>query len=108
MEDELKVILVIAITLCVTIGWLLNTWMRMRHGYPIENSWGGKVERSLDRENTQLRAENQALLEKLAKLESRTAALETIVTDGGYTVSQEIEALRDSSRPASARQQAMQ
>jgi hypothetical protein len=108
LDDELKVIMIIVITLCATIGWLVNSWMRMRHGYPIENSWGGKVERSHDSENAALRAENQALLEKLAKLESRTAALETIVTDEGYSVLQQIEALRDPSRPSDARQKVVQ
>lgn len=108
MDDELKVIMVVAITLCATIAWVFTTWLRMRHGYPLENSWGGKVERSHDPENAMLRAENQALMEKLAKLESRTAALETIVTDGGYTVSQEIEALRGSSSSASSQRQAVQ
>lgn len=108
MDDELKVIMIVAVAICATIGWVINSWLRMRHGYPLENSWGGKVERSQDPENNQLRAENKALLEKLAKLESRTAALETIVTDGGYTVSQEIEALRGPSRPSSASQGAVQ
>jgi hypothetical protein len=108
LDDELKVIMIIAIAICATIGWVITSWMRMRHGYPLENSWGGKVERSQDPENERLRTENKTLMEKLAKLENRTAALETIVTDGGYTVSQEIEALRDPSRSSDNRREAVQ
>ncbi|MEJ2410656.1 MAG: hypothetical protein P8Y58_01460 [Novosphingobium sp.] len=24
-------------------GWILNNWLRMRHGHPIENQWGKAI-----------------------------------------------------------------
>ena len=25
------------------LGWVFNTWMRMRHGYPLDGSWGQAI-----------------------------------------------------------------
>ena len=41
-----------------------------------------------------LREENRTLRDTLARLEKRTATLETIVTDSSYGVATQIEALR--------------
>jgi len=32
---------VIAIIAISTFGWLASSWIRARHGYPIENEWSG-------------------------------------------------------------------
>ncbi len=32
---------VIAIIAISTLGWLVSTWIRAKHGYPIENEWTG-------------------------------------------------------------------
>jgi hypothetical protein len=80
------------------IGWVLTTWMRIKHGYPLESSWGKTiypqrndeaVERIklLSQENAQLRAE-------LGSIKDRLANVERIVTDSGVRLSHEIEALR--------------
>ncbi len=37
---------VIAIIAVMTVGWMFTTWVRAKHGYPIENEWGGTVDRS--------------------------------------------------------------
>lgn len=47
-------------------------------------------------------AENEKLRADLARLEDRTRVLERIVTDGGYSLANQIEALRDV--PAIARE----
>ena len=33
---------VIAIVVVMTVGWLINNWIRAKHGYPLEDEWGGK------------------------------------------------------------------
>ena len=37
---------VIAIIAISTIGWVINNWIRARHGYALEDEWGGKTDRA--------------------------------------------------------------
>ena len=89
----------IAIVVCLTMGaWVLTTWMRVKHGYPLDGAWGQAVYpksdeavervRLLSQENAQLRAE-------LGSIKDRLANVERIVTDGGVLLDREIERLRD-------------
>ncbi|MBH5323215.1 MULTISPECIES: hypothetical protein [Aurantiacibacter] len=81
----------------ITIGWVVTTWMRIKNGYPLENSWGKAVYpksaeneervKLLTQENAQLRAE-------LGSMKDRLANVERIVTDSGYQLTHEIESLR--------------
>jgi len=32
---------VVAIIAISTIGWVLTSWIRAKHGYPVENEWSG-------------------------------------------------------------------
>jgi hypothetical protein len=80
-------------------GWVLTTWMRIRHGYPLDGAWGQAVYpkklsdeavervKLLSQENAQLRAE-------LGSIKDRLANVERIVTDDSHRLTQEIEALR--------------
>ena len=79
-------------------GWVITTWMRVKHGYPLENSWGKAVYprtsseeaeriKLLSQENAQLRAE-------LGSIRDRLGTVERIVTDSGYSLTHQIEALR--------------
>jgi hypothetical protein len=79
-------------------GWVLTTWMRIKHGYPLDGAWGQAVypktsDESMERikllsqENAQLRAE-------LGSVKDRLANVERIVTDGSVALDREIEALR--------------
>ncbi len=81
-----------------TIGWVINTWMRVKHGYPLDGAWGQAVYpkrndeamervKLLSQENAQLRAE-------LGSMKDRLANVERIVTDSGYSLTHQIEALR--------------
>ena len=82
----------------MSIAWVVNTLIRVRHGYPLENSWGKAVYpksteaeervKLLTQENAQLRAE-------LGSMKDRLANVERIVTDSGYQLTHEIESLRD-------------
>ncbi len=86
---------VLAIIAISTLGWLGNNMIRAKHGYSLEDEWGGKTQPKDSDEAKRLRAENAELKAHLAKIEDRTRVLERIVTDGGYNVAQQIEALRD-------------
>ena len=91
---------VIAIVAISTFGWVLNNWIRAKHGYELEDEWGGKTARSDTQETTRLKAENRELNEKLDSMQDRMIVLEKIVTDRGYSLSDEIDALRD--KPSSS------
>lgn len=86
---------VIAIIALSYGAWMINNWIRAKHGYALEDEWGGKTERSDSVENKQLKAENRELHDKLDAMQDRMIVLEKIVTDRGYSLSEEIEALRD-------------
>jgi hypothetical protein len=79
-------------------GWILTTWMRIKHGYPLDGPSGQAIyprnsEEALERvklissENAQLRAE-------LGSIKDRLATVERIVTDDSHRLSHEIDALR--------------
>lgn len=93
---------VIAIIALSTGGWLVNNWIRAKHGYSLEDEWGGKTDRAETQEAQQLRAENSKLRTLLTKVEKRMQVLERIVTDEGYDVATQIEALRDQPRAENA------
>lgn len=96
------VILIIALS---TGGWLINNWIRAKHGYELEDEWGGKTKPRDTGEIKELRAENAELVQLLKDQGKRMETLERIVTDKGYRLNEEIEALRDlpSSRTADTR-----
>ncbi|QJQ32984.1 hypothetical protein GV829_11475 [Sphingomonas lacunae] len=89
--------MVVAIVLLCTVGWLVNNWIRARHGYPLEDEWGGKTERPSLPDNRQidlLSQENAELKGKLLRIEERVAVLERIATDKSTRLAEEIENLR--------------
>jgi hypothetical protein len=88
---------VIAIIALSIGGWLVNNWIRARHGYPLEDEWGGKTIKPVvdSKANDALKAENAELREQLAHFADRVKVLERIVTDKSINVAAQIEALRD-------------
>ncbi len=88
------VILIVAIS---TGGWLVNNWIRARHGYPLEDEWGGKTVQPDQKANAALQTENAELREQIAHFADRVKVLERIVTDKSVNVAAQIEALRDDS-----------
>ena len=86
---------IVGIVLACNLGWVVNNWIRAKHGYPLEDEWGGKTERADGNETQALRAENRQLHDKIDMMQDRMIVLEKIVTDRGYSLSDEIEALRD-------------
>lgn len=84
---------VIAIIAISTVGWIINNWIRARHGYPLEDEWGGKTDRG-GKEVKALKAENAELKERLAMFEDRVIVLERIATDKSVNLAAQIENLR--------------
>jgi predicted metal-binding membrane protein len=100
MENYGPMIAVMAmvIGLVGVVGWVFTTWLRIKHGYPLESSWGKAIYpqkndetiervKLLSQENAQLRAE-------LGAVKDRLANVERIVTDDSHRLTQEIESLR--------------
>ena len=86
---------VIAIIALSMGAWIVTTWIRARHGYPLDDGAGGRIERRDDGEVARLRDENARLTDQLENYADRLAVLERIVTDKGVMLADEIEALRD-------------
>lgn len=91
---------VIAIIALSMTGWLINNWIRAKHGYALEDEWGGKTALPVDHSKAELTRENAALRQELKTVHDRVAVLERIVTDKGYGLADEIEALRGQSDEA--------
>ena len=75
-----------------------TTRLKVKHGYPLEGMWGQSLKpgagneaveriKLLSQENAQLRAE-------LGSVKDRLGNVERIVTDSGYQLTSQIEALR--------------
>ena len=81
------------------IAWILTTAIRARHGYPIENEWGGTITKDggaeLKHQNALLGRENEMLRGKVGRLEERMSVLERIATDTPTRLTAEIDKLRD-------------
>ncbi len=88
---------VIAIIAMSMAGWVITSWIRARHGYPLEGEWGGTINKTdpeADRKINLLASENEKLIGTISRLEERIAVLERIATDKPSRLSAEIENLR--------------
>lgn len=82
---------VIAIIALSIGGWMFTTWIRAKHGYPIENEWGGTVHRTdadADRKIELLSSDNAKLAGQVSRLEERIAVLERIATEANGQAAQ--------------------
>ena len=87
---------VIAIVAMAMAAWVITTFIRARHGYPLSDDWGNAVHpvRHNDDETKALAAENKALKDTVSRLEERLKVLERIATDPTKRLSDEIDQLR--------------
>ncbi|MBN8820196.1 MAG: hypothetical protein J0I80_15910 [Sphingomonas sp.] len=80
------------------VGWIFTTWLRVRNGYPLENSWGKAVYPMKNEETVEriklLSQENAQLRAELGAVKDRLANVERIVTDSSLSLTHEIESLR--------------
>ena len=78
-------------------GSLLNTWLRIKNGYPLSNSWGMALHPKTDRESLEriklLTNENAQLRAELGSVKDRLETVERIVTDEPTKLAREIEGL---------------
>lgn len=80
------------------MAWLFTTWLRIKHGYPLETSWGKAIEPRITTEAAErfklISTENAQLRAELGAVKDRLANVERIVTDDSHRLTQEIENLR--------------
>lgn len=83
----------------MSMAWVVNTWLRVKHGYPLENSWGKAIYPQKNDESVErvklLTQENAQLRAEVGSMKDRLANVERIVTDSGYQLTHEIERLRN-------------
>jgi len=105
MRDLAWLVPVLIVT-AVMASKAFQTWVRAKHGYPIENegihglrgrrSFQGEKSDNLeaDRKIALLASENERLTGQISRLEERIAVLERIATDPAERVAREIDSLR--------------
>jgi hypothetical protein len=88
---------IIAIIAMSYAAWMFTSWVRAKHGYPLEGEWGGSVAKAdpdAERKIALLSGENERLTGQIGRLEERIAVLERIATDAPSRLTAEIENLR--------------
>lgn len=89
--------LVIAIVAIGVGGSLLHTWIRIKNGYPLQNSWGMAIHPKTDLESIEriklLTGENAQLRAEIGSMKDRLETVERIVTDQPSRLAREIDQL---------------
>jgi hypothetical protein len=84
--------------LAAIAGWVFTTWLRVRHGYPLDGAWGQEIRPVTSTETTErlrmLATENAQLRAETSSLKDRVAVLERIATDRSADLDRQIEDLR--------------
>lgn len=79
-------------------GSLLGTWLRIKNGYPLQNSWGMAIHPKSDAESIEriklLTGENAQLRAELGSVKDRLETIERIITDQPSRLASEIDQLR--------------
>ena len=94
----LKVLPLVVMIVALGIGGsLLHTWLRIKNGYPLQNSWGMAIHPKTDQESIEriklLSSENAQLRAEIGSMKDRLETIERIVTDKPSLLSQEIDRL---------------
>jgi hypothetical protein len=78
-------------------GSILSTWLRIKNGYPLSNSWGMPLHPKKDAETAErirlLTGENAQLRAELGSIKDRLETLERIATDQPSRLARDIDAL---------------
>ena len=89
--------LAVAIVAIGVGGSLLHTWLRIKNGYPLQNSWGMAIHPKNDQEAIErvklLSSENAQLRAELGSIKDRLETMERIVTDQPSKLAREIDGL---------------
>jgi hypothetical protein len=97
-NSVLKVLPLAVVIVALGVGGsLLNTWLRIKNGYPLQNSWGMAIHPKTDQESIEriklLTGENAQLRAELGSVKDRLETVERIVTDQPQRLAREIDAL---------------
>jgi hypothetical protein len=78
-------------------GWIFTTWLRIKNGYPLENSWGRAIHPQVTNEAKEriklLTNENAELRAEIGSLKDRLGTIERIITDQPSRLARDIDAL---------------
>ena len=78
-------------------GWVITTWLRIKHGYPLDGQWGQALHPRQDKESVEriklLSTENAQLRAELGSVKDRLETIERIVTDQPSRLAREIDTL---------------
>ena len=95
---EVFVPAIAVVGLAGVVGWIFTTWLRVKHGYPLDGAWGQAIYPQKNDEAMEriklLSQENARLSAELGSIKDRLANVERIVTDSGSMLDREIEQLR--------------
>ena len=88
----------IAIIVALGVGGsVLSTWLKIKNGYPLSNSWGMPLHPKRDGESIEriklLTGENAQLRAELGSIKDRLETLERIATDQPSRLARDIDAL---------------
>ncbi|MDQ3077315.1 MAG: hypothetical protein M3Q83_00560 [Pseudomonadota bacterium] len=98
IELLVNVLPLVAVIIALVVGGsLLHTWLRIKNGYPLQNSWGMAVHPITDTESAEriklLTSENAQLRAEIGAVKDRLETIERIVTDQPHRLAREIDAL---------------
>lgn len=98
MSFAIKILPMIVIIVALAIGGsLLNTWLKIKNGYPLQNAWGMAIHPKRDGETVEriklLTNENAQLRAELGSVKDRLETIERIVTDQPLRLAKEIDQL---------------
>ena len=86
--------IIVVISVC---GSLLSTWLKIKNGYPLSNSWGMPLHPKRDAETLErvklLTSENAQLRAELGSVKDRLETLERIATDQPSKLARDIDSL---------------
>ena len=100
IQPLLEALPYVAVIVAVSVGgWVFTTWLKIKHGYPLETSWGTPLHPKTDRETAEriklLTNENAQLRAEIGSMKDRLETVERIVTDQPSLLEREINALAD-------------
>lgn len=98
IDVVLKVLPMVVIIVAIGVGGsLLSTWLKIKNGYPLQNSWGMALHpKTSDESNERIKlltSENAQLRAEIGSVKDRLETIERIVTDEPARLSREIEQL---------------
>ena len=82
---------IVGLSLISTAGWLINNWIRAKHGFEPEVE---EDDRPSKKRMDAICAENAELKSQVEQLRERMAVMERIATDPAERTAREIESLR--------------